>query len=188
MLLQSCPILCDPIDGSPPGSPVPGILQARTLEWVAISFSNACMHAKSLQSCPTLCDPMDSSPPGFSVHGILQARILEWVAISFSIISLFKTILEVSTGQVLFWLIASRCPWNESLDLSYSPFFCGVSSPLWPTFVYQHGVPETRVGERNIIGSPKPITWPQHTTCNSITETLNAPSRGPSVPGAWNQL
>ena len=39
--LQSCPTLCDPIDGSPPGSPVPGSLQARTLEWVAISFSNA---------------------------------------------------------------------------------------------------------------------------------------------------
>ena len=39
--LQSCPTLCDPIDGSPPGSAVPGILQARTLEWVAISFSNA---------------------------------------------------------------------------------------------------------------------------------------------------
>ena len=39
--LQSCPTLCDPIDGSPPGSPVPGILQARTLEWVAIPFSNA---------------------------------------------------------------------------------------------------------------------------------------------------
>ena len=39
--LQSCSTLCDPIDGSPPGSPVPGILQARTLEWVAISFSNA---------------------------------------------------------------------------------------------------------------------------------------------------
>ena len=40
-LLQSCPTLCDPIDGSLPGSPVPGILQARILEWVAISFSNA---------------------------------------------------------------------------------------------------------------------------------------------------
>ena len=38
--LQSCPTLCDPINGSPPGSPIPGILQARTLEWVAISFSN----------------------------------------------------------------------------------------------------------------------------------------------------
>ena len=39
--LQSCPTLCDPIDGSPPDSPIPGILQARTLEWVAISFSNS---------------------------------------------------------------------------------------------------------------------------------------------------
>ena len=39
--LQSCPTLCDPIDGSPAGSPIPGILQARILEWVAVSFSNA---------------------------------------------------------------------------------------------------------------------------------------------------
>ena len=51
--LQSCPTLCDPIDGSPPGSPIPGILQARTLEWVAISFSNAWkwkVKGKSLRS------------------------------------------------------------------------------------------------------------------------------------------
>ena len=69
--LQSCPTLCDPIDGSPPGSSVPGILQARTLERAAISFSNPRMHAKSLQSCLTLCSPIDSSPPGSSVHGTL---------------------------------------------------------------------------------------------------------------------
>ena len=77
--LQSC-TLCDPIDSSPPGSPVPGILQARILERVAISFSNACIHAKSIQSCLTLCNPMDSSPPGSSILRTLQARILEWVA------------------------------------------------------------------------------------------------------------
>ena len=47
-LLQSCLTLCDPIDGRAPGSSVPVILQTRILEWVAISFSNACMHAKSL--------------------------------------------------------------------------------------------------------------------------------------------
>ena len=82
--LQSRPTLCDPIDGSPPGSSVPGILQARVLEWVAISFSNVCMHTKLLQSCLTVCDPIDSSPLGSSVPGILQARTLEWVAISFS--------------------------------------------------------------------------------------------------------
>ena len=69
--LQPCLTLCSPIDGSPPGSSIPGILQAIILEWVAISFSNVYMHAKSLQSCPTLCDPMDSSPPGSSSHRIL---------------------------------------------------------------------------------------------------------------------
>ena len=83
--LQSCPTLCDPIDSRPPGSSVPEILQARILELVAISFSNACMHAKSLQSCLTLCHPIDVSPPRSSVPEILQARILEWAAMSFSI-------------------------------------------------------------------------------------------------------
>ena len=84
--LQSCPTLWDPIDGSPPGSSVPGILQARTLEWVTISFSNAWMHAKLLQSCPTLrpyglqptrllC-PQDSpgKNPGVSCHLLLQTQ------------------------------------------------------------------------------------------------------------------
>ena len=75
---------CDPMACSPPGSSVHGISQARILEWVAISFSNPCMHAKSLQSDPTLCDPIDSSAPGSSVHGILQARVLQWGAIAFS--------------------------------------------------------------------------------------------------------
>ena len=75
--LQSCLTLCDPTDGSPPGCSVPGILQARILEWVAFSFSSAFMHAKLLQLCPTLCDPMDSSPSGSTVHRIFQARILE---------------------------------------------------------------------------------------------------------------
>ena len=82
--LQSCPTLCDPIDGSPPGSPVPGILQARTLEWVA-----QCMKVKSesevAQSCPTLSDPIVCCLPGSSAHGIFQARVLEWGAIAFSI-------------------------------------------------------------------------------------------------------
>ena len=82
--------LCDPTDGSPPGSPVPGIPQARTLEWVAISFSNAWKwkvksESEAAQSCLTLCDPMDCSAPGSSVHEIFQARVLEWGAIAFSV-------------------------------------------------------------------------------------------------------
>ena len=79
--------LCDPIDGSPPGSPVPRILQARTLEW-GCHFLLQCMKVKSesevAQSCPTLSDPMDCSRPGSSVHGIFQARVPEWGAIAFS--------------------------------------------------------------------------------------------------------
>ena len=94
--LQSCPTVCDPIDGSPPGSVVPGILQARTLEWVAISFSSAWKEkskSEVAQSCPTLSDPMDCSLPGSSVHGILLARVLEWGAIAFSS-SLINTLLK----------------------------------------------------------------------------------------------
>ena len=78
--------LCDPMDCSPPGSSVPGILQARRLEWVAISFSNVSFSSSSLVAklCPALATPQTSLPCS-SAHGILQARILEWVAISFSI-------------------------------------------------------------------------------------------------------
>ena len=84
--LQLCPTLCDPIDGSPPGSPVPGILQARTLEWVAISFSNAWKWKVKVKSLSRLTpsNPMDCSLPGSSIHGIFQVRVLEWVAIAFS--------------------------------------------------------------------------------------------------------
>ena len=72
--LQLCPTLCNPIDGSPPGSPVPGILQARTLEWVAISFSNAWkwkVKVKSLDRVRLLATPWTAAyqaPPsmGFS--------------------------------------------------------------------------------------------------------------------------
>ena len=83
--LQSCPTLCDPIDGSPPGSPVPGILQARTLEWIAVSLSNAWkwkVKVKSLSRVRLPATPC--SLPGSSVHGILQARVLEWGATAFS--------------------------------------------------------------------------------------------------------
>ena len=84
--LQSCQTLCDPIDGSPPGSPIPGILQTRTR--VGCHFLLQCMKVKTesevAQSCPILSDPVDCSLPGSSIHGIFQARVLEWVAIAFS--------------------------------------------------------------------------------------------------------
>ena len=106
LVTQSSLTLCNPMDCCPPGIYVPGVLQARILEWIAIPFSRgssrprnqtlvscivgrlftiwATAAAKLLQSCPTLCDPIDGSPPGSSIPGILKAESLEWVAISFS--------------------------------------------------------------------------------------------------------
>ena len=64
--LQSCLTPCDPIDGSPPGSSVHGIFQARVLEWVAIAFS--IQFSSVAQSYPTLCDPINRTTPGLPVH------------------------------------------------------------------------------------------------------------------------
>ena len=78
--------LCDPRDSSPTGSPVPGILQARTR--VGCHFLLQGVEVKSesevVQSCLTLRDPVDCSLPGSSAHGIFQARVLEWAATAFS--------------------------------------------------------------------------------------------------------
>ena len=84
--LQSCPTLCDPMDSSPPGSPVPGILQARTGVGCHFLFQRVKVKSESevTQSCLTLCNPIDGSPPGSFIHGIPQARVLEWGAIAFS--------------------------------------------------------------------------------------------------------
>ena len=84
--LQSCPTLCDSIDGSPPGSPIPGILQSRTLEWVAISFSNAWkwkVKVKSLSCVHHLATPWTAAYQApLSIE--FSSRVLEWVAIAFS--------------------------------------------------------------------------------------------------------
>ena len=87
--LQLCPTLRDPIDGSPPGSPVPGPWDSLGKNTgVGCHFLLQCLKVKSesevAQSCLTSSDPMDCSPPGSTVHGIFQARVLEWVAIAFS--------------------------------------------------------------------------------------------------------
>ena len=85
--LQSCPTLCDPIDGSPLRLPCPWDSPGKNTG-VGCHFLLQCMKVKSesevAQSCPTLSDPMDCSLTGSSVNGIFQARVLEWVAIAFS--------------------------------------------------------------------------------------------------------
>ena len=130
---QSCPTLCDPVDGSPPGSPVPGILQARTLAWTAISFSISFSKVKSesevAQSCPTLSNPMDCSPPGSSTHGIFQARVLAWGASAFS---------EASTSYFTHGSEYMSIPISQSVSCSPSlphmsthPFPVSVSLIEW---------------------------------------------------------
>ena len=84
--LQLCPTLCDPVDGSSPGS-CPWDSPGKNTG-VGCHFLLQCMKVKSesevTQSCLTLRDPMDCSPPGSSIHGIFQARALEWVTSAFS--------------------------------------------------------------------------------------------------------
>ena len=113
--LQSCPTLCNPIDGSPPGSPIPGILQARTLEWVAISFSNAWkwkVKAKLLSHVWLFATPWTArSLPGSSIHGIFQARVLEWVAIAFSRV-LHES--KANKKKSSFWTMSSLSLCNNS--------------------------------------------------------------------------
>ena len=106
---QSCLTLCDPIDGNPPGSPVPGILQARTLEWVVISFSNAWkwkVKVKSLSHVQLLVTPWTAAYQAPPSMGFFQARALEWGAIAFSTshpsivqFPLFEHCIKVSSGQ-----------------------------------------------------------------------------------------
>ena len=115
--LQSCPILCDPTDSSPPESPVPGILQARTLEWGTIAFSSAWkwkVKVKSL-SPVQLSDPRDCCPPGSSVLGIFQARVLEWVAIAFSI----QACLFAHKYEPVTYLISDKREWDTAIIIMY---------------------------------------------------------------------
>ena len=101
--LQSCPTLCDPIDGSPPGSPVPGILQARTLEWVAMSFSNVWkwkVKVKSLNRIRLLATPWTAAyqaplPMGFSRSTGVGCHCLLWISHSYTYISSLLKFLSI---------------------------------------------------------------------------------------------
>ena len=123
--LQLCLTLCNPMDHGPPGSSVHGILQAKTLEWVAISFCSNIVWSEWRewsevpQSCPTLCDPMDCSLPDSSVHGIFQARVLEWVAVSF-----YPSVQFSSVAQ------------------SFSPTLCDPMNCSTPGLPVHHQLPE----------------------------------------------
>ena len=146
--LQSCPTLCDPIDGSPPSSPVPGILQARTLEWVAISFSNAWkwkVKVKSLSRVQLLVTPWTAAhqaPPSMEFSrqeywsGVplpSPAPTLEWTIYPRNmVLFLLANMISKTTAQV----------WMCSL-LEGSSCFLAFQQTVWGNFclswpVYSH--------------------------------------------------
>ena len=111
-LLQSCPTLCDPTDGSPPGSAIPGILQARTLEWVAISFSNAWkwkVKVKSLSCVWLLATPWTAAYQALPSMGFSRQEYWSGVPLSSPITS-FLLLLWVSL------FIFHFCNFNPSVS------------------------------------------------------------------------
>ena len=116
------------MDHGLPGFSIRRILQARTLKWVVISFSNAWkwkLKVKSLKLCPTLSNPMDCSLPGSSIHGIFQAGVLEWGAIAFSrstVTVLFNkpSVPEFSSVQSPTSVRLYATPWTAACQASLS--------------------------------------------------------------------
>ena len=180
---QPCPTLCNPVDCSLPGFSVHGILQARILEWVTISFSRGSSRprdrtrishiggrrfnlwatrkahiAKLLQSCPTLCDPIDGSPPRLPIPGILQARTLEWAVISSS--NAWKWKVKVKS---LSHVQPSATPWTAahqaplSMGVSRQEYWSGVPLPSLEAHISAHQK-ESTTKERN--HQTDQTTWP----------------------------
>ena len=115
--LQSCPTLCDPIDGSPPGSPALGILQARTLEWVAISFSKAWkwrVKVKSLSHVWPSVTPWTAAYQAPPSMGFSRQEYWSWVPLP----SLIYTLGFLKTGSAICSRFHFVCP-NDYLRKSF---------------------------------------------------------------------
>ena len=113
--LQSCPTLCDPIYGSPPGSPVPGILQARILEWVAISFSNAWnwkVKMKSFSRIWLLATPWTAAHQAPPSMGFSRQEYWSGVLLPSPVFHLRQSIRELVSD-----FLASPFPWPIPLEL-----------------------------------------------------------------------
>ena len=107
--LQSCLTLCDPIDGSPPGSPVPGILQARTMEWVATSFSNAWkwkVNVKSLSHIRLFATPWTAAHQALQSMGFSRQEYWSGVPLT----GLINYTGEIIIGRAVF--VIQRCAVN----------------------------------------------------------------------------
>ena len=161
MSLQSCPTLCDPIDGSPPGSPVPGILQAKTLEWVAISFSNAWkwkVKVKSLSRVWLLATPWTAA---------YQAPL----SMGFSRQEYWSGVPLPSLGA---WVYAKSV--RLCLTLC-NPMDCSLSDTSL------HGILQARILEWVAMPSSRGSSWPRDRTCVSCISCIAGRFFTPEPPG-----
>ena len=134
--LQSCLTVCDPIDGSPPGSPIPGILQARTLEWVAISFSNAWkwkVKVKSLSRVLLLATPWTAAHQAPLSMGFSRQEYWSRVPLPSPFCCSYKVTKFSSpfSGQILLFLSSFRL-WEQLTFLwLHGAFFCQAAYTLF---------------------------------------------------------
>ena len=148
-LLQSCLTLCDPIDGSPPGSPVPGILQARTLEWVAISFSNASkwkVKVKSLSHVGLLATPWTAAFQAPPSMGFARQEYRSGVPLPFPLMAarwhvFFSFLSSLRAHCWLVAVIAGDCDMLCLRKLTY------VSAPGWHAVINKRCI-SVNVGPR----------------------------------------
>ena len=136
-LPQSCPTLCDPIDSSPPGSPVPGILQARTLEWVAISFSSAWkrkVKGKSLSRVRLFVTPWTAAYQAPPSMGLSRQEYWSWVPLP-------GTIWRISTLNLVWGLNGSYLEMGDYSRHCTSYTFSGITLQIPCLLWFQHPEP-----------------------------------------------
>ena len=150
-LLQSCPTLCDPIDGSLPGFPIPGILQVRILEWVAISFLNAWkwkVKEKSVSCVWLLATPWTAAYQAMPQPVTLKkARVLEWVPLHSNrceVISHCGMIcISLMINSVYHLFLYLLITYISSLENDYSDIVvccCCLDAQLCPSLLWPHGL------------------------------------------------
>ena len=163
-LLQSCPTLCDPIDGSPPGSPIPGILQARTLEWVAVSFPNAWkwkVKAKSFSRVRLFATPWAAAYQAPPSMGFSRQEYWSGVLISLKLILYF---LQINSQNWNCWTV-----WKFfffKIYLQYCVGFCQISIWISRRYTYVPSLPPL---------SPSYPSWLlQSPSLSSLSYTANS--------------
>ena len=183
---QSCPTLCNPIDGSPPGSPVPGILKARTLEWIAISFSNAWkwkVQGKSLSRVRLLATPWTAAYQDPLSMGFSRQEHWSGVPLPSPLVTIERPYCWFLTfSSSSWWLFADkkfvdRYECYEKLTSSVQSF---VSDSLWP-HEPQHARPLCPSPTPRVYPNPCPLSqWCHPTISSSIIPFFSCPQSFPA--------